>query len=158
MEIDRSVKSNRSLSFFPTEGYFLQQPLLQLFSSVAFVATVVLSAQQPALQDLASTAQQSHLQTSHKQTPDLQQHPPSGQHVSQEQTFESTVDFEVPATFAPIAAPSPMTHNNINVAANFILNSFTCFLWTTVYAKTFQLLTFLDASRGNELHTGCKLF
>ena len=48
-ETARSVKSNRNLSFFPTEGYSLQQPLLQLFSSVAFVATAVLSAQQPAL-------------------------------------------------------------------------------------------------------------
>jgi len=82
------------LSFFPTEGYFLQQPLLQLFSSVAIVATVVLSAQHPALQDLASTAQQSHLQTSHEQTLDSQQHPPSAQQVSQEQTFESAGDFE----------------------------------------------------------------
>jgi hypothetical protein len=118
------------LKVFLSKGYFLQQPLLQLFSSVTIVATVALSAQHPAPQDFAPSAQQSHLQSSHEQTPVSQQHPPSGQQVSQEQTFESAVEFEVPKEFAPIATPSPMTHNNINVAINFILNSFTCFLKT----------------------------
>ena len=106
-------------------GYFLQQPLLQLFSSVTFVAAIALSAQQPAPQDFAPSAQQSHLQSSHVQTPESQQHPPSGQQVSQEQAFESAVVFEMLAEFAPIAIPSPTTHNNTNVAANFILTSFT---------------------------------
>jgi len=136
----------------------LPQPLLHRFSSIGFVAAVALSAQHPAPQDLASTAQQSHLQSSHEHPPDSQQHPPSGQQVSHEQTFESAVDLELPAIFAPIATLSPITHNNINVEANFILNSFTYFLRTKVYAKAFRLLTFLDASRGNDLHTSCKLF
>ena len=104
--------------------YFLQHPLLQLFSSVASVAAIALSAQQPALQDFASSAQQSHLQASHVQTLESQQQQPSGQQVSQAQTFEPVVDFEVLPKFAPIAIPSPTTHNNINAAATFIFTSF----------------------------------
>ena len=109
---------NRSIRevLFPTKGYFLQQPLLQLFSSVAFVEAIALSSQQPAPQDFAISAQQS--------------------------AFESAVDFEVVVKFEPIAIPSPTTHNNTNVAANFILTSFTYCLANTVYAEAFKLLAF----------------
>jgi len=137
-EVQKKMEPFSSLS----KGYFLQQPLLQPLSIVTFVAAVTLAAQQPARHDFAPSAQQSHLQSSHLQTPESQQHPPSGQQVSQKQAFESAVDFEVLVKFAPIAIPSPTTHNNINVAANFILTSFTYCLGTTVYTKAFELLAF----------------
>jgi len=122
--------------------YFLQHPVLQLLASVAMVAAVALTEQQPAPQDFAPSAQQSHLQFSHEQTPKSQQHPPSGQQLSQKQTFESVVDFEVLAKFAPIAIPIPTKNNKTNVAANFILTSLIYCLRTTICIEAFELPAF----------------
>ncbi|MEQ1824665.1 MAG: hypothetical protein ABL921_01920 [Pirellula sp.] len=90
---------------------------------VAVLASTVLaalSAQQPAEQPVAPPSQQSHLHSSQEQTPVSQQHPPSGQQVSQAQTFGSAVKFDLFAKFAPIATPRPIKHNNTNDAMIFI--------------------------------------
>jgi hypothetical protein len=76
--------------------YSLQQPLVQVAGlSVGLVAT--LSVQQPAKQPVAPSAQQSHWQSSQEQTPVSQQQPPSGQQVSQAQTFDSAFKIDLHA-------------------------------------------------------------
>jgi hypothetical protein len=83
-----------------------------------------LSEQHPEAHDADPTAQQSHLQSSQAQTPDSQQHPPSGQQLVQEQAAEllfAVLEFE---KLAPSAKPTPTNNNIPSAAANFILHSF----------------------------------
>ena len=91
MRNDHNFGVTDSTTFHPT--YFEQHPVLH----VAFVATGVTDwfVQQAVVHAFAPSAQQSQLQPSQSQVPVSQQHPPSGQQLSQAQNFESTWEFEV---------------------------------------------------------------
>lgn len=109
-----------------------------------------LSEQHPEAHDADPTAQQSHLQSSQAQTPDSQQHPPSGQQLVHEQAAEllfAVLEFE---KLAPSAKPTPTNNNRPSAAANFILLSFenrtlVCLDSPSVCLLDAQMVAFLHA-------------